>query len=56
MKLGTVTTFKYLEAVVSDDGPKPEGISRIIQAIAALTELEQIWGDNNILVLFCEAL
>ena len=28
-KLGTVTTFKYLGTVVSDDGSKPEVLSRI---------------------------
>ena len=28
-KLGTVTSFKYLGAVVSDDGSKPEVLSRI---------------------------
>ena len=27
-KLGTVTSFKYLGAVVSDDGSKPEVLSR----------------------------
>ena len=47
-KLGTVTSFKYLGAVVSDDGPKPEVLSRIAQATAALTKLKPIWRDNNI--------
>ena len=47
-KLGTVTSFKYLGAVVSDDGSKPEVLSRIAQATAALTELKPIWRDNNI--------
>ena len=42
-KLGTVTSFKYLGAVVSDDGSKPEVLSRIAQAIAALTKLKPIW-------------
>ena len=46
--LGTVTSFKYLEAVVSDDGSKPEVLSRILQATAALTKLKPIWRDNNI--------
>ena len=36
-KLGTVTSFKYLGAVVSDDGSKPEILSKIAQATAALT-------------------
>ena len=47
-KLGTVTSFKYLGAVVSDDGFKSEVFSRIAQATAALTKLKPIWRDNNI--------
>ena len=46
--LDTVTSFKYLGAVVSDDGSKPEVLSRIAQATAALTKLKPIWRDNNI--------
>ena len=47
-KLGIVISFKYLGAVVSDDGSKPEVLSRIAQANAALTKLKPIWRDNNI--------
>ena len=47
-KLGTATSFKYLGAVVSDDGSKLEVLSRIAQATAALTNLKPIWNDNNI--------
>ena len=47
-KLSTVTSFKYLGAVVADDGSKPEVLSRIAQATAALTKLKPIWRDNNI--------
>ena len=43
-KLGTVTSFKNLGAVVSDDGSK----QRIVQATAALTKLKPIWRDNNL--------
>ena len=50
-KLGTATSFKYLGAVVSDDGSKPEVLSRIAQATAALTKLKPIWRDNNIYLL-----
>ena len=46
--MGTVTSFKYLGAVVSDYGSKPEVLSRIAQATAALTKLKPIWRDNNI--------
>ena len=49
-KLGTVTSSKYLSAVVSDDGFKPEVLSRISQATAAVTKLKPIWRDNNISV------
>ena len=45
---GAVTSFKYLGVVVSDDGSKPEVLSRIAQATAALTKLKPIWRDNNI--------
>ena len=44
--LGTVTSFKYLGAVVSDDDSKPEVLSGIAQATAALTNLKPIWRDN----------
>ena len=47
-KLGTVTSFKYLGAIVSDDGSKPEIISRIAQSTVALTMLKLMWRDNNI--------
>ena len=47
-KLGTFTSFKYLGAVVSDDGSKPEVLSRIAQATAALTKQQPIWRDDNI--------
>ena len=43
IKVGTVTSFKYRRAIVSDDGLKPEMLSRIAQAIAALTKLKPIW-------------
>ena len=46
--LGTLTSFKYLGAVVSDDDSKPEVLSRIEQATAVLTKLNPIWRDNNI--------
>ena len=46
--LGTVTSFKYLGAIVSDDGLKPEVLSRIAHATAALTKPKPIWRDNNL--------
>ena len=36
-KLETVTSFKYLVSAVSDESPKPETLSRIVQMTAAWT-------------------
>ncbi|MEW8543111.1 MAG: hypothetical protein AB2693_06210 [Candidatus Thiodiazotropha sp.] len=47
-KLSTVTSFKYLGAIVSDDSSKQEVLSRAAQATSALTKLKQIWRENNI--------
>ena len=47
-KLGTVTSFKYLGAVVSDNGSQPEVLSRTAQATAALTKLKPIWRNDKI--------
>ena len=44
-KLVTVTSFKYLKAVVSDEGSKLGRLSRPAQATAALTK--PIWSKNN---------
>ena len=47
-KLGTVTSFiKYLRAVVSDHGPKPQILSRIAQVAADLTKLKTIWRERT---------
>ena len=47
-KFGTVTSFKYLGTIVSDEDSKSELLSRIEQATAALTKLKPMWRDNNI--------
>ena len=47
-KLETVTSFKYLGSVVTDEGPKPEILSRIAQTTAALTRLKPVWIDKSI--------
>ena len=36
-KLETVTSFKYLGSVITDEVSKPEILSRIVQTTAALT-------------------
>ena len=41
--LATVTSFKHLGAIVSDEGSKPEVLSSIAQATAALTKLKPIF-------------
>ena len=47
-KLETVTSFKYLGSVVTDEVSKPEILSRIAQTSAALTRLKPVWNDKNI--------
>ena len=47
-KLETVASFKYLGSVISDEGSKPEILSRIAQATAALTRLKPVWIDKSI--------
>ena len=47
-KLQTVTSFKYLGSVIIDEGSKPEILSRIAQATAALTRLKPVWNDRSI--------
>ena len=47
-KLETVTSFKYLGSVIADEDSKPEILSRIAQATAALTRLKPVWIDKSI--------
>ena len=47
-KLETVTSFKYLGLVITDEGSKPEILSRVAQATAALTGLKPVWIDKSI--------
>ena len=44
-KLEVVTSFKHLGSVITDEGSKPEILSRIAQTTAALTRLTPIWND-----------
>ena len=46
--LETVASLKYLGSVVSDEGSKPEILSRIAQTIAALTRLKPLWNYRSI--------
>ena len=45
--LETVTSFKYLDSVITDEGSKPEILSRITQKIAALTRLKSVWNNRS---------
>ncbi|PIK47622.1 endonuclease-reverse transcriptase [Apostichopus japonicus] len=47
-KLETVQSFKYLGAIVTDEGSKPETLSRIAQTTSTVTKLKLIWKDRNI--------
>ena len=47
-KLETVTSFKYLGSVISDECCKPDIHSRIAQTTAALTRLEPVCNDRSI--------
>ena len=47
-KLDTVTNFKYLGSLITDEGSKPEILSRIAKTTAALTRLKPVWTDRSI--------
>ena len=47
-KLETVTSFKYLGSVVTDEGSKLEILSRIAQTTTAFTRLKPVWNDKSI--------
>ena len=47
-KLETVTSFKYLGSVITDEGSKPDILSRIAQATPALSRLKPVWKDRSI--------
>ena len=44
----TVTSFGYLGSVITEEGSKPEILSRIVQTTAALTRLKPVWNDRTI--------
>ena len=47
-KLETVTSFKYLGSVITDEGSKPEILSRIAQTTTASTRLKPFGNDRSI--------
>ena len=49
-RLEEVENFKYIGAIISNEGSKPEILSRTAQTTAALSRLKIIWRDKNILL------
>ena len=47
-KLETVISFKYLGSVITDEGTKPEILSRTAQTTEALTKLKPVFNDRSI--------
>ena len=47
-RLEEVENFKYLGSIISNEGSKPEILSRISQTTAALSRLKIIWRVKNI--------
>ena len=47
-RLEEVENFKYLGAIISNEGSKPEILSRIAQTTAVLSRLKIIWRDMDI--------
>ena len=44
----SVKSFKYLGAIICNEGSKPKILSRIAQTTAVLSRLKIIWRDKNI--------
>ena len=47
-KLETVTRFKYLGSIITDEDSKPEILCSIAQTTAALTKFKPDWNDRSI--------
>ena len=47
-KLETVTSFKYMGAVITDEGSKTGILSTIARTTAVLTRLKPVWNDRSI--------
>ena len=47
-RLEEVENFKYLGVIISNEGSKPEILSRIAQTTAGFSGLKIIWRDRNI--------
>ena len=49
-KLEAMDLFKYLGAIICDEGSSREVLSRAAQIMAALARLTTIWKDKNIII------
>ena len=47
-KLETVTSYKYLGSVISDEGSKPDILTRTAHTTVASTRLKRVWKDRSI--------
>ena len=47
-KLETVASFKYPGSFITDEGSKPEILSRIAQTTSAMTRLKPVWNHRSI--------
>ena len=47
-KLEKVISFEHQGSFITDEGSKPEILSRIAQTTAALTMLKPVWNDKSI--------
>ena len=47
-QLEIVSSIKYLSSAISEEGCKPEILSRIAQTTAALTRLKPVFNDRSI--------
>ena len=48
LRVETVTAYKYLGSIVTDEGSKPEVLARTAQTVAAFSNLKLIWKDRTI--------
>ena len=47
-RLETVTSFKHVSSVITDEDSKPEILSWIAQTTASLTKLKPVWNARSI--------
>lgn len=47
-RLETVTAFKYLGSIVTDESIEPKVLAQSAQTVAALSKLKPVWEDRTI--------